>query len=594
MGKVISLLFLACWAGGIAGVGEAQEPPKIVKIEFAGLKNLSERRVRDMITTKVGEPFNRDQLQQDLDALYQSGYFAADPSLTYREVPGGVEITFELVENPLIKEVRLQGNTVFPEQELSDLLVYLQPGKVANDNPDNLERDLARLRNHYQEAGYIAFVAFDTPPAVENPDGTISISILITEVRVGNIVFEGNTKTKDKVFRREMVTQPGSLFSWRQISEDQRRIFNLGLLEDIQFRGPVANPNDPSLVDLVFEVKERRTGMITAGAGYSSRYGLIGFADISENNFRGLAQQISLHIEFGGRRSYALSLYEPWLDRHHTSLGVNVYDTDMSLSSSFPGAAAGPVGQFTYRSRYDQRRQGFRLNLSRPLTPENHLSLGFKGETVETRRPLGGEALPALPPFPFQELGSDTTRSLTVSFIHDTRDFFMNPSRGARYSLNLEFAGGFLKGDNNFVKYGVDLRRYVPLKPHRTLGDRPKHVIAARLMVGFSRGQLPFSQVYFLGGADTLRGYDEDRFFGNRSFLFNLEYRRQVQQNVQAVAFLDAGRAWRAEERLDFPGSLVVGYGFGLRVDTPLGPLRLDFGFGSEGSQTHFGFAQQF
>jgi len=113
-------------------------------------------------------------------------------------------------------------------------------------------------------------------------------------------------------------------------------------------------------------------------------------------------------------------------------------------------------------------------------------------------------------------------------------------------------------------------------------------------VAGFSSGEPPFSQSFFVGGSETLRGYEEDRFFGDRMFLFNLELRRAFKNNIQAVAFFDAGRAWFKGEDLDFFNDLASAIGVGVRVNTPVGPIRLDIGFGPDGNKTHFSFGQPF
>jgi outer membrane protein insertion porin family len=256
-------------------------------------------------------------------------------------------------------------------------------------------------------------------------------------------------------------------------------------------------------------------------------------------------------------------------------------------------------GDYRYSRNYDQRRQGLRVGLSRPLNLDTRAGFEIKSESVSTERGLGSEALPALPPFPFQELGSDSTRSISLSLIQDTRDVVFDPSMGSRLSLGTEFAGRTFGGDNDFTKYTLEFRKYWPLGSGQVATESeerkvPRTVLAARVKYGGSSGSLPFSQVYFVGGADTLRGYREDRWFGNRMFLANLEYRYRFQPSLQGAVFFDLGRAWREGESLNFPDSLASAYGIGVRIKTPLGPMRLDYGIGAEGSRTSFGFLQPF
>jgi len=553
--------------------------PRVTEIEIRGLKHVPEHTVRDVMQTKVGEIYSQETFERDLETIADLGFFqenGVSALFPEEQEGGGIKLVIEVVENPVIRGVKFSGNELFPDEELAEQLQFLRKGTVLNWL--NVERDFENIDNYYQKHDYLGVARYGDPLIDE--EGILQINI--SEIRVHEVRFKGLGKTKPIVLKREMQTQPGSYFSRRRVSEDLRTIYNLDFFEHVEAENPYPAPDKLDEVDVVIQVKEKQTGHFGAGAGYSSRYGLVGFADVGETNFKGMGRQVRTHLEFGGRQSYELSLVEPWLDRRHTSLALDVYDTLEERDSFFPSA----TGTFSRSRYYDQQRRGFRLTFGRPLDLNTRVHFGLKSETTKTTRPLSGQAVPSLPPFPFQGLGSDSTRSLTLSFDNDTRDVFIDASTGARYSFNLEFAGGPFGGDNRFTKWGFDVRHYRPMGK--------KAVLAHRLQVGLSGGQLPFSQVYFVGGADTLRGYEEDRFFGNRMFLFNLEYRYRFQENMQGVLFYDAGRAWRETESMSIPGDLVGAFGFGIRVKTPLGPLRLDYGFGREGGRMTFGFAQQF
>jgi outer membrane protein insertion porin family len=594
-------------AGESGGSPVPPEPsgPLVRRVEIKGLKHVPEHNVRDVLQTREGQVFSNEALLQDVNAILNLGYFVPpemDPEGVQaipEELPdGSFQVTFEVKENPLIQKVQFEGNHLFSGEELLTALKFLRPGQVWNWN--NIEADLENLDNYYQERDYVAFARPGDPFIDE--EGTVHL--VIDEMKIGKIHFvfldpqnkPTKPKTKEKVLRREMESKPGSYFSNRKLSEDMRRIFNLNLFEDVR-RKELAAGAEPNTVDVTLEIKEKeRTGVIAAGAGYSSRYGVVGFADVSETNLQGMARQVSARFEFGGRRSYDLSFFEPWLDRRRSSLNLSLYDTSaLGLDTYYPAAS----GNFQRSRDYDQRRQGFLLGLGRPVDWDTRLGIELKSEAVETKRGVGSQALPSLPPFPFQELGRDSTRSLGLSLTRDTRDVLFDPSTGGRLSVGVEFAGRLLGGDNDFTKYNLEARKYWPIgsRQIRTESEErkvPRQVLAVRVKYGGSSGRLPFSQVYFVGGSDTLRGYEEDRWFGNRMFLLNLEYRHRFQPSLQGVAFFDLGRAWREGEPLNLPDSLASAFGFGIRVKTPLGPLRLDYGIGSEGGRTSFGFAQQF
>jgi outer membrane protein insertion porin family len=534
-----------------------------VEIRFEGLRHVPRHAVESVLTLKVGEAYSQEKVRQNAEQILGLGYFMrveVDP----RAVEGGVALIFRVVENPLVRVVRFEGNTVIPDADLEEHLIANKAGRVFNGR--RITRDTEALMDYYRTQGYIA----DIFPEFNPDTGVLVFRIL--EYRVERIEVVGNKKTRSHAILRQLYTRPGDLWSPRLFSQrDLRALMNLGIFEEVPEVVPDLG-SEPGKVVLTLKVKERKTGLLTGGAGYSSRYGLLGFVDISDTNFLGRVEQISAHIEFGGRQSYELHYFDPWLDSHRTTLRVYLFNGtfDRFTSSAAGSALSTGLTPFT-RSVLVEWRRGFQITVGRPLSINDQIQLGLRSETVSTER-LSSSQVPGLPALPFLALRGDTTRSITLGLIRDTRDYFLDPSRGMRLSLDLELAGGLLGGDNDFTKYILDVRKYWPLGG--------KTIFAVRSRIGLSSGRVPFSQLYFVGGTDTLRGYQEDRFFGNRMF--------------QAVLFFDLGRAWRETERVRMPSDLVAGYGLGLRVNTPLGPLRLDFGWGKEGTRTHFGFAQLF
>jgi outer membrane protein insertion porin family len=489
-------------------------------------------------------------------------------------------------------------------------MAYLRVGQALNTRSEVIhaatgdeahfafEKDFDRLARKYQEKGYAAApelgnaaskVAFLTP----DHDG-VKVTLTMVEIRVGKISFDwgkAKPRTSERVFRSYMKTKEGSFYNFNQIQDDMREIFRLDILDDIRVKNPDQlkfDRNDPSKVILVFEVKEKRTGNVSAGGGLSSRYGLVGFANISQSNLWGLAQRIGARLEVGGRFSADVDYFYPLLDGRGTEVTAHVFDTTDKTGANGLGVFS------SARSNFNQDRRGAETSISRPIWETVRLSLGYRFENVSTTR--RGALLPELPPFPFQDLGSDSTSSVTLRLTHDTRDQPFDATRGTYQEGSLEFAG--LGGDNSFLKYRAEARNYIPLfggtVPSGRREPRPAWVGALRYLVEWSSGTVPFSQSYFIGGADTLRGYSEDRFFGNRGVLLNAELRRAFKGNIQLVGFFDAGRAWQQVEAIQVPKGIASAIGAGIRVTTPLGPIRLDYGFGGEGSRLHFSFGQTF
>ncbi|MCC7492344.1 MAG: BamA/TamA family outer membrane protein [Fimbriimonadaceae bacterium] len=591
------------------------EKLKVTRIDVLGLKTLRPELVLETISTKVGEAYDRAKLQQDINKLDDLGWFyfsgyredlvklgypvPASTDIGSRADPDndptgrGVAITFRMVENPTIKQVKLVGNTLQPSAALLQELVFLKSGNLFNTNPEKIERDLRRISDLYSKQGYFASAGYVSPDSNQmlltpEPDGTVTVTLWITELQVGEISFNwtGSQRTKERVFRSYMRSRPGQYVNFNRIAEDLREIERLDLLDDIKLQPLKVSEDDPTKLNLIFDLTEKRTGNISAGGGYSSRYGLVGFVDISEKNLWGLAHQVSGRVEFGGRFNFSTNYFYPLLDGSGSEFNVRLYNTEDRTGAT-------GIGAFTNRrASFDQTRRGGSVLFSRPILPTLRGSVQYELQNVTTQR--RGSQLPNLPPFPFQDLGSDTTSSVTLGLTHDTRDFAFDATKGMYQSATVEIAG--LGGDNHFGKYRLETRHFFPVFGGTIQGKRPRPawVVATRGVYGFSSGRPPFSQAYFVGGAETLRGYSEDRFFGDRMFLFNLELRRSFKGNIQAVAFFDAGRAWFQGEPLDFFNDLASAVGVGLRVQTPVGPIRLDLGFGADGSKTHFSFGQPF
>ncbi|MBI5834655.1 MAG: BamA/TamA family outer membrane protein [Armatimonadetes bacterium] len=588
---------------------------RISKIEVQGLKTVSESLVRDTITVREGQIFDRAVVQADINRLNALGYFyfqsdreslsaigyplppASERGSRVEPVPEpdgqGLTLVFHLVEHPTIRAVELRGNTLFTRDKLIGRLNHLVVGRAFKALADVIDRESSRMTDLYGEQGYRAFVNLgaDGKPLLSPVDGGVKVSFTIVEARVGTISFKytGRKRTNPKVFSAYMKTKPGAYYNLNRIQEDTREIMRLDVLESFALsRESGIDPKDPSRLNLIFDVTEKRTINLSAGGGISSRYGLVGFVDASESNLFGLAHRVSARVEAGGRFNADLNYFWPLLDGRGTEFTTRLYNTDDKTGAT-------GLGAFTNRRQnFDQTRRGASLLFSRPLGTGIRASVGYKIENVSTAR--RGTLLPSLPPFPFQDVGSDTTSSVTLGITRDVRDYPLDATRGSYASASLEYAG--LGGDNNFQKYRLEGRTYFPVLGGKVASGRreprPAWVVAGRGQVSYSTGRLPFSQSFFVGGADSLRGYSEDRFFGNRAFLMNLELRRALPNNIQVVLFFDAGRAWRQGEPLDFFSNLATSLGLGARVATPLGPIRLDYGWGGEGSKLHFSFGQAF
>ena len=225
------------------------------------------------------------------------------------------------------------------------------------------------------------------------------------------------------------------------------------------------------------------------------------------------------------------------------------------------------------------------MTFGRPLTDRTIVYAGLRNDRVSLADvPADQASLLSGPAFQPSDV-----RSITSALASDSRDNRDYPRCGGFYQLSAEFAG-LLGGSNDFDKFSGDIRRYIALGP--------KDTFAARLLMGTMTGSPPYLEEFMIGGTESLRGYETDQYVGTHMILLNTEFRVPMGKNLIGVAFVDVGDAWGGPAAVDLQSDLSfkphVGYGLGVRVATPIGPLRLDFGLGYSGIQTHFGISQMF
>ncbi|MCS6830204.1 MAG: BamA/TamA family outer membrane protein [bacterium] len=586
-------LCLVLWATAVAAHAQ-----RIAEIVIRGNINVPQEAILAKISAKPGMEFDQSTLSRDRAAIRDMGFFS-DVIPRTENTPQGIRIIYEVQEYPRISQVRITGNTVFPAEEILKLM-RTQPGRLLNHN--DLAADIEAITRLYMQKGYLVNVDPDTV-GPDRDDPTV-LNLPLKEVKVEAVKVTGLRKTRERVVLREMrYTRPGALYNLEQIQKDLQRVYNTELFEDISYRAEIGS--DLSKVVVTVNVAERRTGLFSVGAAYNNRQQLVGFLEMFETNFWVFGQTVGIRLERGGpanANNYEINFAEPWLDRRNTSLSFSVFDKTLYRFSR--GLFTSEPGTIGDEDRYDERRRGGIVTLSRPLSESTRAYVGLRSESVRTNNPS------VLPSEIFIKQDG-TVSALSLRLTHNTRDVDFDPASGGFDSFAIETAladlkdigtaisGGFV-GRANFSKISIDLRRYFsPQGRRRALADR-RHVFAVRLYAGKAFGKLPFFEQFFLGGAESLRGYPEDRFWGDNVALLSVEYRAPLAQNLVGVLFVDVGDAWggRYGTINDFTQHSSfkpqVGAGIGIRVRTPIGPLRLDYGFGSEGARTHFSIGNIF
>ncbi|HHW14915.1 MAG TPA: BamA/TamA family outer membrane protein [Firmicutes bacterium] len=557
----LAVVVLALALAGSVAAGVAQAANPVVKgIVVEGNHAIATEKILGAIkATQVGQPATEEVVRKDLQAIMDLGWFF-NVSARFAPTDGGVKVIFEVVENPKLKEISLTGAPDVPADKLKEA-IGLKPGEIINGKTlqDGLRALLDRSVKEYGIPLRITDVAVDEA-------GTVKIKL--AETRVGQIAISGNQKTKDHVIRRELTLKPGDVLNMKELDKSLRRVLNLGFFDEVGRK--FAETKDPDVVDLTIEVKERKTGSAAFGAVYSSSDGLLGYIEVADDNFFGRGQRVNVKWEFGQRRTtYDLGFFEPHLDQHRTSLGVRLYDTQRTLDQ---------LDQNGVSQTYTDHQTGGELTVGRPLSEDTRVYAKLKMEDAE-RRDAQGQIV---------ENTKGRNRSITTSVVNDTRDFILRPSSGGRNEFSVEWAGTMLGSDYTFTKYNTDLARYFQ-------GFKSGQVVALHLGAGYLdyQGREPVLQRFLVGGADTIRGYENNAFSGDKYLVLNAEYRIPFSKALTGVVFADAGDAWDTNEPVEL-GKLRTGYGVGLRVDTPVGVMRIDYGIGQQGGKTYFSLGQTF
>lgn len=554
---------------------EAENQGKITAIVVEGNENISKDLIISQISSNLGDVFSKESIEKDVKAIYELGYFK-DVRVKLESFREGYKVVFVVVENLPLKEINITGNTVVSKEEMREVMV-LREGQIFCQKI--LKNDLDRISQLYKDRGYLLINIKDI-----NFDEEGKLWINISEGRLEKIVIEGNDKTKEKVITREINIKHGDLFDFEKVKKSLQKIYNLGYFEDVTMKLDPGSEED--VVVLVIKVIEKNTGKFGIGAGYNSEEGIMGFASIEEINLFGGGQKAEAKLELGGRTTYKLSFLEPWLANTPTSLGFDIYDTKLHQEDKEGGEII---------AEYDEVKLGGRLIFGRRISDSINLGLELKTERVNYDLISG-----TLP----EDTNEGLTNSLMPTFSYDTRDNVFDPTSGWYHSISIEKAGGFLGGDYEFTKYNLTLRAYFStdfFKDIFNIGGLKKisdnlseGVLAFRAMGGMADTDLPSFAEYQVGGMNTVRGYDLGEFSGDKSLVFNAEFRFPLAENFQAVLFVDWGQAWDIEESIAI-ADLKFGRGVGVRFDTPIGPIRLDYGINEEGiGKTYFSIGHTF
>ncbi len=561
---------------------------RVVKIVVKGNHRIKRSKILKLMETKKAWLFNIGALNEERvrldverikDFYINQGFLDVDVSYDISDWrrPGRKVITIFIKEGKQyrIGSIDIEGNEVFSKEDLLSR-VKVRVGDVYN--PSKVEESANRIRDRYFEDGYI-FAKVIPLPSLDSSTGTIDLLFQVQEGKVAyvnEVIIEGNVKTKDKVIRREIRIYPGDRFDGKKLRRSLQRLMNLGYFEEVNY--DIKDTEDPDRKDLIIKVKEAQTGEFSFGAGYSTVDKFVGFVRVSQNNFdiarwptfTGGGQKLSVMYEKGSdKEDYALSFTEPWLMDRPVSAGFDLYKSSHDRETD--------VGY-----GYDEERKGINLRLGRELGEYTRIDGNLRFEQVDITD-ISDSASNDLK----KEEGKNNVHMVGVKWVNDHRDNYASPKEGYYLSLSGDLAGGLLSGDKDFYRLFADARYYMPF-----IGE--DNVLSFRVRVGLEDNYgdsdwVPIYERFFAGGAYTIRGYRErkvspldantgDPIGGESMLVGNIEYTVPVLEYVKLAGFFDFGNVW--QDMSDFlSDELYYSVGLGVRIKTPIGPMKLDYGY---------------
>lgn len=594
-----------------------------------------EDQVYQAIRTKPGQTTTRSQLQEDINAIFATGFFSNVRAVP-EDTPLGVRVSFVVDPNPVLSKVEIEANpgtgvaSALPANTV-DKIFSQQYGKILNLR--DLQEGIKELTKEYQDKGYVLANLIGAPKVSENGVVTLQVAEGVVEnikVRFRNkegqeVDDKGNPikgRTKEYIITRELQLKPGQVFNRNIVQKDLQRVFGLGLFEDVNVS--LDPGTDPSKVDVVVNVAERSSGSIAAGAGISSASGLFGTVSYQQQNLGGRNQKLGAEVQVGERELlFDLRFTDPWIagDPYRTSYTTNIFRR-RSISLIFEGKDD-TIETFDPSNITDQDEQdrpritrlGGGISFTRPLSANPYersewvASAGLQYQRVSSRDAEGDlrkegaifddngvQISPAIP-FTLSGTGEDDLLLLQLGAQRDRRNNALQPTNGSFLRLGVDQSVPIGQGNIFLTRVRGNYSQYVPVN-FLSFSKGPQ-TLAFNIQGGTILGDLPPYEAFTLGGSNSVRGYDEGRLGTGRSYVqASLEYRFPVFSVVSGALFFDygsdLGSSTRAAEILNKNGS-GYGYGVGVRVQSPLGPIRIDYGLSDDGdSRINFGIGERF
>ena len=541
----------------------------IRQITFDGIEHLDRKQLSKLIGIDAGQPYLAEEmtvaLNRVLEAYREDGFVFASIEPEVETIPPDqVHIRLHIHEGNAVRtgEITIEGNRLLSTDDLRRAL-GLREGVPFSHAA--FEGGIDKILTLYSERGYPKAEIEPTNFHLSEERGTVDLHLQIREgnqVRIGAVKLTGLQKTKPEVVLRELPVQAGDVFDQREIDQSFHRLVNLGYFYEVS---PSLLEEGRTPAEIIFNAKvtEARTGRLSGVIGYAppttefeGAPQLTGVIEATETNLLGTGRGANFLWKSGLLQTLRIGYVEPWAFGKPIKIGVEY--SQVKQRNQFTDAASNEnAASVTIGARFRRLYEG---------------SLGFSYKQIEL--PASNATLFATSPpiaSPIVDVTDAAAQSgvkygITLGLTRDSRDYFLNPTRGRLDHVAFEFS----RGDFKLRKLWVDLRGYFP--------TWRRQVIALGLHGAAAWGDnIPPTELFYLGGANTLRGYDEDWFFGPRRVYANIEYRLLVGRTSQFFIFTDLGTVTQVNQPTVFD-PLRVGYGFGMRLESKGGLLRMDYG----------------
>jgi outer membrane protein insertion porin family len=549
----------------------------IDRIVIRGNTGLKDKEIKAVMAVQERQYFilrgtvQRQKLEEDIDrivGLYQDrGYVqmrVERQDVVVDREKARVTITIDVVEGAQYRvgPIKLTGVTLVPEEEVRRQLGF-KTGDVFSRTA--LHDGVRNISDLYSTIGR---ASVDVLPRTDQQSSTTTVDVILEitegpEVYVERINITGNTRSEDRILRREIPFVEGDLFTLQKMQRARQRLINLGYFDMVNVTTQPGTDKTRIIVNV--EVTERPTGIFSIGGGFSSVDSFVGTLDISQNNFLGRGWQLSLRIRAGANSQQGIiSFTEPWLFDRPLSAGVDLFNIKR---------------QYT---EYDYDSVGGTLRLSHPFQEYWRWQTAYRltRDDISNVRDVGDPLLK-------DEEGKRTTSAITLGVTRDSRDAVLLPTKGGYTILTLDFAG--LGGDSRFVKGIASTSYFYPI----WLG----HILSGRAETGYGfgwsedaltgRAELPVFERFYLGGPNSIRSFKARkispvndsgiRIGGTSEVLGNVEYIVPLPFNLRVAGFFDVGNVYGFKTKFDLTDTREAA-GAGVRWQSPFGPIRVDYG----------------